>query len=126
MNKLGLNEVVHERLTIEVADSVAGVSVMVVGDIDMQDPSRLLDPFFLKLHQGSVAQGVSVIELDFRKLNFLNSSGIKALAKWIMMLATTPKEKRYTVKILHNKQMTWQATSLPTLTYLVPGAITLA
>jgi len=126
MNKLGLNEVVHERLRIDVADTVAGVMVVVVGDIDMQDPSKLLDPFFLKLHQGSVAQGVSVIDLDFRKLNFLNSSGIKALAKWIMMLATTPKEKRYAVKILHDKLLTWQATSLPTLTYLVPGVVTLA
>jgi len=126
MNKLGLSPVSHERVTLEVTDSTMGVLVSIAGDIDMQDPSRLLDPFFLKLHQSAVQMAVDTIEVDFRQLNFLNSSGIKALAKWAMMLSQIPAETRYKIRFLHNKGATWQTTSLPTLTYLVPGAITLA
>ena len=126
MNKLGIAPITHDRVSIEVTDAATGFFVSVVGDIDMQDPSKLLDPFFLRLHQAALKEGSIAVEVDFRQLNFLNSSGIKALAKWAMLLAAVPAEKRYRLRFLHNKGLTWQATSLPTLTFLVPGAITLA
>ena len=48
---------------------------------------------------------------------------IKAVAKWIMKLAMLPADKKYQIRIAHNKAITWQVTSLPTLTFLVPGAV---
>lgn len=125
MNKLGIPSVLHERVTLEVGDSAGGIVVSVVGDIDMEDPSVLLDPFFLELHEKAVRQGVRVVDVDFRKLRFLNSSGIKTLAKWAMMLAGTQEAKRYAIRMIHDKAVAWQATSLPTLSFLVPGAIVL-
>lgn len=125
MNKLNLSDMIHDRVSIQVTDSGANVLVSVVGDIDMQDPSLILGPFFEKLHQGALAAGLSAIEVDFRQLNFLNSSGIKALAKWAIQLGSTPADKRYQIRIYHNKLSTWQNTSLPTLAFLVPGGIVL-
>ena len=58
-----------------------------------------------------------------KQLAFLNSSGIKAIAKWIMKLSSTAAEKKYLIKILQNKEITWQTSSLPTLTFLAPGAV---
>ena len=126
MNQLGLAPVAHERLSIDVSDQPKGVHVKIVGNIDMQDPSRLLDPFFAKLHESAVQNSVAEIEVDFRQLDFLNSSGIKALAKWIMLLGMSKPERRYRVKMLHNKAVAWQSTSLPTLTLLIPGTVSLA
>jgi hypothetical protein len=40
-----------------------------------------------------------------------------------MNLASAPADKRYVIKILQNKSIPWQVTSLPTLTFLVPGAV---
>ena len=126
MNKLNLSNLEHERMGIKIADSQGGLLITVIGDIDIQDPSKVLDPFFEKLHKGAVEHEVKSIDIDFRGLNFLNSSGIKALAKWAVQLTLLKPEKRYTIRILINKTSTWQSTSLPTLAMLVPGSISVA
>ena len=123
MNKLNIEPVKQSRISIEVSDVSSGIGVGFVGDIDMQDPGEILDPIFDKIHNGCMAQGIKEVDLDFKKLSFLNSSGIKAIAKWIMKLADLAEDKKYVIKILHNREITWQATSLPTLTFLVPGAV---
>lgn len=123
MNKLKIESISQGNASINVTDTADGVAVAIAGEIDMQDPSVLLDPVFASVHDGAVAQGLKVIEFDVRKLTFLNSSGIKAIAKWVMKLAGTPADKRYQIKILQNKEITWQATSLQTLTFLVPGGV---
>jgi hypothetical protein len=123
MNKLNIESITQGKASIEVKDTPAGISVIISGDIDMQDPSVLLDPVFEKVHTGCMEKGIKVVEADVRKLMFLNSSGIKAIAKWIMKLAGTSADKKYQIKILQNKEITWQATSLLTLTFLVPGSV---
>jgi hypothetical protein len=126
MNKLNIDSIKQGNVTIDVSDTAGGVMVSIAGDIDMQDPSVILDPLFEKVHAGALGAGIKQVEADFRKLTFLNSSGIKAMAKWIMKLTTTPADSKYTLKILHNKEISWQATSLPTLTFLAPGMVSLA
>jgi len=122
-NKLGIAPVAQEKIKIDVVDAGSGIGVNFVGDIDMEDPSVILDPIFEKIHTGVVEQKIPEVLADFKGLNFLNSSGIKAVAKWIMKLAMLPPDKKYNIRILHNKAITWQVTSLPTLTFLVPGAV---
>ena len=123
MNKLNIASIDHDKIKISVNDTSSGVAVKFVGDIDMEDPSQILDPLFEQIHKGSVAQGYKLIEADFRELNFLNSSGIKAVAKWIMKLMEVPDNQKYQIKIVYNKEITWQTTSLPTLKFLVPGQV---
>jgi hypothetical protein len=123
MNKLNIDPVDQEKLHAEVLDNGEGLTVKLVGDIDMEDPGFVLDPLFEKLHQGMLARKIPFVVADFNALAFLNSSGIKAVAKWIMKLAMLPPDQKYLIRIAHNKAVTWQVTSLPTLTYLVPGAV---
>jgi hypothetical protein len=126
MNCLGIEQIKQGKVTIDVGDLASGVAVSIVGEIDMQDPSVVLDPFFAKIHKGVMDAGLKVVEFDLRQLTFLNSSGIKAIAKWIMNLSAVPADKKYVIKILQNKAISWQTTSLPTLTFLVPGAVQIA
>jgi hypothetical protein len=121
MSKLGVDSVAVERLQIQVQDSP--VALIFNGDIDMEDPSTVLDPFFTRVHQGMLSGGNKEISVDMTGLNFLNSSGIKAISKWIMQLGALGEDQKYLIKIKHNPEITWQVTSLPTLTYLVPGAV---
>lgn len=123
MNKLNIETVHQDKIKVEVTDNAEGLRVSFVGDIDMEDPSIVLDPLFEKIHQGMVAKKIPFIVADFHGLTFLNSSGIKAVAKWIMKLAMLPPDQKYQIRISHNKAITWQVTSLPTLTFLVPGAV---
>jgi hypothetical protein len=123
MNSLGIEQIKQGKVTIDVSDIPSGLAITIVGDIDMQDPSVVLDPLFDKVHKGAMASGLKVVNFDLKQLAFLNSSGIKGIAKWIMNLASAPADKRYVIKILQNKSVPWQVTSLPTLTFLVPGAV---
>jgi hypothetical protein len=125
MNSLGIEQIKQGKVAIEVSDIPSGVAVTIVGDIDMQDPSLVLDPLFDKIHKGVIASGLKKVDFDLRQLSFLNSSGIKAIAKWIMNLASAPADKKYVIRILQNKSISWQTTSLPTLTFLVPGVVQL-
>ena len=93
MNKLGIEQIKQGKVTIDVSDNAAGLSIKVVGDIDMQYSSVILDPLFDNVHKGAIASGLKVVEFDLRELAFLNSSGIKAIAKWIMNLSTSPADK---------------------------------
>lgn len=123
MNTLNISPITQDKISIEVLDNAGGLTVRFQGDIDMEDPSLILDPLFEKVHHGMVARKIPFVVADFAGLTFLNSSGIKAVAKWIMRLAMLPPDQKYQIRIAHNKAVTWQVTSLPTLTFLVPGAV---
>lgn len=123
MNKLNIDPVQQDKVKIDILDNAEGLTAKFVGDIDMEDPSIVLDPLFEKIHQGMVSKKIPFVVADFNGLTFLNSSGIKAIAKWIMKLAMLPPDQKYQIRIAHNKAITWQVTSLPTLTFLVPGAV---
>jgi hypothetical protein len=123
MNKLNIDAVKQGKISIEVTDTDTGIGMSFTGDIDMQDPSEILDPLFDKVHAGCLSKGIKQVDLNCKQLTFLNSSGIKAIAKWIMKLADLGEDKKYVIRLLHNRDITWQVTSLPTLTFLVPGAV---
>lgn len=123
MGKIGVDNIKEEKFSVVVNDTSAGVSVVFVGDIDLADPSVILNPFFKSIHDGSLSGGFTEVIGDFTKLAFLNSSGIKAIAKWIMQLAAVPADKQYKIKINYDKSVAWQATSLPTLKFLVPDVV---
>ena len=110
-------------MEVEVFDDNSNVCVKFKGDIDMEDPGVFLDPFFEQLHEGMISQKIKEVKADFKELNFLNSSGIKAVAKWIMKLTDLSDAEKYTIRILYNRDITWQVTSLPTLNFLVPGVV---
>jgi hypothetical protein len=123
MNRLQIENIKQDRMEVEVFDDDSNMCVKFKGDIDMEDPGELLDPFFKNLHEGMLAHKIKEIKADFKELNFLNSSGIKAVAKWIMKLTELEEAKRYTIRIIYNRDITWQVTSLPTLNFLVPGVV---
>ena len=121
MNTLGINDIKNDRVSIVVEDDGDNVRVVFNGEIDMEDPSQLLDPLFEQVHNGAIEKGIGEVVAEFSALSFLNSSGIKSIAKWIMKLGEA--DGAYQIKIKQNPEITWQATSLQTLTFLVPGAV---
>ncbi|HBD93427.1 MAG: hypothetical protein A2015_05525 [Spirochaetes bacterium GWF1_31_7] len=123
MNKFGLSSVITEKATVELLDIPQGVKVTFSGDIDVQNPEPIFVPFFEQIHSNVIANGVKYVELDFSKLTFLNSSGIKTLIKWITKVTPLPADQKYNFKIIANSQITWQETSLKMLSMLAPGLI---
>jgi len=61
------------------------------------------------------------LTLDFQKLEFLNSSGIRVLSKFVANLRKSKIEIQLTV--LGSKQMTWQTKSLRNLQKFMPSLV---
>lgn len=121
--KLTVKPVDHERVKIAVDETETSLHLQFSGDIDMENPAEILDELFDHCHKDAQALALEEVVLDFQELNFMNSSGIKAIAKWIMKQAPLNQEERYHIRIIHNRKVTWQMTSLPTLTFLLPGIV---
>lgn len=118
-------DILKEKLTeakfaIEVVDDA---NVKFKGCIDLQNPEPIITPFFDKIHNNVIKKGIKEIFLDFKELNFLNSSGIKTITKWIMKMSLLPPEKRYKMNLIYTEEITWQRTSLMILTYLAPDNV---
>ncbi|HNZ26032.1 MAG TPA: STAS domain-containing protein [Spirochaetota bacterium] len=123
MNSFGIDNVITEKATVELSDISNGMKVTFSGDIDVQNPEPIFVPFFEQIHNKVLENNIKYVELDFSKLTFLNSSGIKTLIKWITKVTPLPVEKKYRFKIVANSEITWQETSLKMLSMLAPGLI---
>ncbi len=123
MNSFGIDNVITEKATVELIDIANGMKVIFSGDIDVQNPEPIFVPFFEQIHNKVIENNIKYVELDFTKLTFLNSSGIKTLIKWITKVTPLPAEKKYRFKIIANSEITWQETSLKMLSMLAPGLI---
>jgi len=123
MNKFGIDNVITEKASVELTDISNGVLINFSGDIDIQNPEPIFVPFFEQIHTSILNEGIKYVELNFTKLTFLNSSGIKTLIKWITKVTPLPADKKYRFKIIANKEITWQETSLKMLSMLAPGLI---
>lgn len=122
-NKFDIEKITTEKASVELVDIDNGVKVVFTGDIDVQNPEPIFVPFFEKIHNKIIENGIKYAELDFNKLTFLNSSGIKTLIKWITKVTPLPPDQKYNFKIIANSGITWQETSLKMLSMLAPGLI---
>jgi len=119
MGSLFMDKLAEEKFTIDVSET----TVKFLGCVDLQDPEPVISPFFDKIHNKIITEGIKEITLDFRELNFLNSSGIKTITKWIMKIPPLSDDKKYKLKLIYSEDVTWQRTSLMILTYLAPDNV---
>lgn len=99
------------------------VGLQFTGDMDMQDPDAVFMPYLQSLHSQMIQNGIKKIQLDFRPLRFLNSSGIKLMVKWVQMILVLPPDKVYSMEILANSAVAWQDNCLKLLSLLAPKLI---
>lgn len=122
-NKIGIDICEKESAKIEVKDSDEGIIVYFHGKINMQNPGAIFGPYFEELHQKIIDTGIKKVTADFTDLQFLNSSGLKSIIRWIMNDAALSEDIQYFIKILYNREIGWQETSLTTFKDLVPDLV---
>lgn len=103
---------------------IEGQNLKINGNIELEDPSELLSPFFNSLHNTILEEKLNKIVVDIKELSYLNSSGIRELVGWIMKLDELPDEKKYSIHFLCCYKNHWQETSISTLEFLNPNYIT--
>jgi hypothetical protein len=93
------------------------------GAVEMRDPGELLNPFWTNIDETVRSRGIKRVEVDMRDVNFMNSSGILTLVRWITKAKTHAPDAAYAVVLQYDRNVTWQRTSIPTLAKLAPKVV---
>jgi hypothetical protein len=93
------------------------------GAVEIRDPGALLDPYWTAVDEFLLEQGIPCVELDLRGLDFMNSSGILTLVRWITRAKAHRPPRGYSIVLRHEPQVTWQRSNVPVLAKLAPAIV---
>jgi len=105
-------------ITSRLEDGVLRVTM--TGSLESRDPRGTFDPYWSALDEAVRREGVKKVVLDIRSLDYMNSSGILTLARWLMKVMVQPA---YEVAIEHDPDVTWQHSNVPVLAKLAPAVV---
>ena len=123
MNKLNIDEININNASIKILTRSNNIILKIDGHIEFRNPEETLDPFFENLHNKLLKNNIKKIICNIKDLSFINSSSIKSLITWIMKLNDIDDSKKYKIIFIHNKNVSWQKTSLKNLCFLVPNFV---
>ena len=112
-----------EGLSITPQMSGDVLRVKMTGAVEMRDPGELLNPYWNGLDDAAREKNLKRVEVDLRDVNFMNSSGILTLVRWITRAKAHPPGQAYTLVLQYDRNVTWQRTSIPTLAKLAPKIV---
>ncbi|HEV7485767.1 MAG TPA: hypothetical protein VGQ65_08790 [Thermoanaerobaculia bacterium] len=95
--------------------------VSMSGAVEMRDPGDVLNPYWTLIDEEARRRDLKVVELDVRDLNFMNSSGILTLVRWITRCKS--HGDGYRLVLQYDRNVTWQRSSIPTLAKLAPNVV---
>jgi hypothetical protein len=95
--------------------------VAISGAVEMRDPGDVLNPYWTLIDEEALRRNLKVVELDASDLNFMNSSGILTLVRWITRCK--PRSQGYRLVLRYDHNVTWQRASIPTLAKLAPNVV---
>jgi hypothetical protein len=85
--------------------------------------AAVLDRFLGLLHRQALSQKLPEVTIELEKLEFINSSCLKAMVAWIYKVDT--EGRPYTIRLVRDAALHWQRTSLATLQRLAPQVVVL-
>ena len=84
------------------------ITIEWLGRSENREPSALLNPYFKDIVENASGKEV---EVDFKKLEYMNSSTVPPIIQMIKNLDT----KSISTKVFYNKDSKWQAASFKAL-----------
>lgn len=118
-----LNTLKADTLTVTPMMDGGILRLVMSGAVEMRDPGGVLNPYWTRVDDMARAQQMKRVEVDLRDLNFMNSSGILTLVRWITKAKTHALEESYQLVLQYDRNVTWQRTSIPTLAKLAPNVV---
>jgi len=118
-----LNMLKAESLTVTPVMVEGVLRVVMTGAVEMRDPGGVLNPYWSRIDEAVRAQQMKRVEVDLRDLNFMNSSGILTLVRWITKAKTHAPFDAYKLVLRYGRNVTWQRSCVPTLAKLAPNVV---
>jgi anti-anti-sigma factor len=104
------------------ADSVMTARFRGTADVEAKPA---LDHYVAAMHEEACRVGASKVVVDFRELEFMNSSSFKVFVTWLSQVQELPAEKQYRIHFLSNPSMHWQRRSLAALSCFAVDLVTI-
>ncbi len=111
-------------LTAYASHAGDAIAVQLAGTADSETRSEL-DAYIKQLHGESVRLAVSMVEIDMRQLEFMNSSCFKIFVAWLAQLRDLEAAKQYRILIRSNPNLLWQRRSLAALSCFAVDLVTI-
>jgi len=89
-----------------------------IGTIEIKSLNDNFKEYIQKIHEYILNKNFKDIKIDFTKLIFMNSSGIKVIVEWLLKLEELPEEKKYKVLFIYDPKILWQESTINTLLFL--------
>ncbi|MBI3184759.1 MAG: hypothetical protein HYZ28_21695 [Myxococcales bacterium] len=125
MGRLEIPPGVVPGFHLEVEARGSRVTVTCSGTLDVRDPSGTLQPELLRLHRELLEAKVSEVRLDFVRVEYMNSSGIKCFMAWFLK-AEKQEPRPYTFEVVYDPNRTWQYVSFTTMGHIAPNVLRMA
>jgi hypothetical protein len=113
-NRLTIDAIVANGLTVEPLLDGRTLHVRLRGVADGQMMSRLAS-FLNRLHVEARRLRVAEVRVDFRQLEFMDSSCFKAFVTWLALLGDLEPASQYPIRFLSNPANHWQRKTLHAL-----------
>ena len=105
-----------------VADNVVTAKFRGTADVEAKPG---LDQYVAALHEEACRLGATKVVIDFRELEFMNSSSFKVFVTWLAQVQELPADKQYRIHFLSNPSMHWQRRSLAALSCFAVNLVTI-
>ena len=84
-----------------------------------------LDNVVKALHAEALRLAATKVIVDFRELEFMNSSSFKVFVSWLSQVQELPTDKQYRIHLLSNPNLHWQRRSLAALSCFAVDLVTI-
>lgn len=125
MKQLDMEDMIHDKLSIRVGGENDEILLRIEGELEMEDPSVLLKPFFSEFHEKMLGAEIVKIHLDLSRLTFINSSGLKVFFRWICDVDDLDESLAYHIDIHYSPKIAWQASNVYAMQDLAPDNVKL-
>jgi hypothetical protein len=96
------------------SDDDGRVTVALKGSADTRVMAQVSD-LLAQVHERALAQALREVVVDFRELEFMNSSCFKAFVTWIVRVQGLAPDAQYQIRFLSDRGKHWQRRSLGAL-----------
>jgi hypothetical protein len=114
MSALELPPVTAEEFSVSASLDDKDITVKFSGNADMRTKSAL-DALLLKVHAEAQRLAAARVVIDFKSLEFMNSSCFKSFVSWISEVRDLDPTKQYRIHFLSKPELLWQRRSLHAL-----------
>jgi hypothetical protein len=111
-------------ISAEASADAGVVRVRFSGTADLEAKDDL-EVFVKKLHREAVRLSATKVIVDFRELEFMNSSCFKIFVAWLAQVRDLEATQQYRIHLLSNPNLLWQRRGLAALSCFAVDLVTI-